>query len=741
MAKKIEFDWKNFLLQRGERVGLYVALGVMALMLILGLFWPNSGLFGESATKKAQELAKLNDAAKRALANNQPAQGSEEASREVPKELIKVAGIDPAKAAEFRTDTALFAPFAAEDNKRHTPDIEEPTEWHPTIVLAAVQSFMFTDGGKKIGVVERKEAKEVKKSRRQQQLEFLLNRRVGLGQGRGGVNPGQMMGNMGMPPGGGGGPRGGSGSFGGGMMPQSFGQAGSKYNFDQFRGKQEKQIVFEDLDTVGKKKDLMFAHKPMPLHIVVWEASFPMRQQLEKFKKALHLGSLADAKNELKFEGFEVQRREMGPDGNFEKWSATLHRLPVAEPYKGLLVLSGRDLLRPEDEKIDKELLTRGLYMPLLKQLKGKDYDKVFDARMENLTKLVESINELKKKSKDEGPQPVKSDEFKEGSDAEVFGGEAEPTTPDPKKSPDGKDPKQGATGYDKNWEPPEYCLLRFIDVMALPGKTYQYRVRIKVANPNYNYADPKKLMNDSVAVGKVLLSSWIELPDTVTVPPDFNAYCVDQREIDPNDPMAGPKTLKSKDQAVVQLQTWLEQLAPGSGTPYPVGDWAIAPRVLVNRGEYLGGALSVKLPVWDAVEDDYILAKNPGVKNSKTMSVEFSTPDASPLLVHLDGGKALYVREVQKEDAKKPEVTRVEDKEAATEMLLLTADGKLIVKNSTVDKKNKQRADNYKQWKKVVKYVEAKDLPPDPRKPKGDEEDPFKKGKDKDKEKEDKDK
>jgi hypothetical protein len=36
----------------------------------------------------------------------------------------------------------------------------------------------------------------------------------------------------------------------------------------------------------------------------------------------------------------------------------------------------------------------------------------------------------------------------------------------------------------------PDYCLLRVIDVTVQPGKVYQYRLRVRMANPNYGRKD-----------------------------------------------------------------------------------------------------------------------------------------------------------------------------------------------------------------------------------------------------------
>src|SRR5437764_11679597 len=54
MAKKVDF--KQIMLQKGERVGLIVAGVLMVLLVATSLFLPNKGLFAGSSTEKAKVL-------------------------------------------------------------------------------------------------------------------------------------------------------------------------------------------------------------------------------------------------------------------------------------------------------------------------------------------------------------------------------------------------------------------------------------------------------------------------------------------------------------------------------------------------------------------------------------------------------------------------------------------------------------------------------------------------------------
>src|SRR6516164_9155518 len=67
-----EFDAKQFMLEKGERVGLGVALTLMVLMLIFSLFMPSSGFFSGSPSAKAQPLEEGSKQLTNALATRQP---------------------------------------------------------------------------------------------------------------------------------------------------------------------------------------------------------------------------------------------------------------------------------------------------------------------------------------------------------------------------------------------------------------------------------------------------------------------------------------------------------------------------------------------------------------------------------------------------------------------------------------------------------------------------------------------
>src|SRR5437764_10563455 len=67
-----DFDAKQFMLQKGERVGLGVALFLMVLLIIVSLFLPSRGFFSGSPKEKAEVLEKTATTVQNQLRSSQP---------------------------------------------------------------------------------------------------------------------------------------------------------------------------------------------------------------------------------------------------------------------------------------------------------------------------------------------------------------------------------------------------------------------------------------------------------------------------------------------------------------------------------------------------------------------------------------------------------------------------------------------------------------------------------------------
>jgi hypothetical protein len=412
--------------------------------------------------------------------------------------------------------------------------------------------------------------------------------------------------------------------------------------------------------------------------MVIIAASFPYRRQVEAVQKVLGLATPEAAAEKIEFHGFRVQRREVARDGSRRAWEDKAHEIPLEKYYRTLVMLTGKNFDAQGDEL--RPVTIESLAMPLPHQAEGKGYPEI-DREVLRLEKSLRAF-----------PIP--------------------PTA--------GK----GARPL------PDHALVRIVDVTPFePGLTYEYRFQIRMADPRVKKG--QRAADAGGGKAKELHSPWVTVPTLVTVPPDFQFYAVDMKQYEPavfaRDPMPRPG------QAVVQLHRWIESADPWPDRLYkavPVGEWAIAPRVIINQGEYVGGILPVELPVWDFFEDKVVLAtgrkrpippmsreileSRPGINLGRLvdqaaetgrgsdapfpgrLEIDF-TPDGAPLLIHAEGGMVAY--------------KRTKD-QAATELLLLSPEGRLFVRTQEIDTYDPERRQRYADWKALVEYVKKRTKP-----------------------------
>ncbi|MFC1596932.1 hypothetical protein ACFL5Q_03195 [Planctomycetota bacterium] len=77
-----------------------------------------------------------------------------------------------------------------------------------------------------------------------------------------------------------------------------------------------------------------------------------------------------------------------------------------------------------------------------------------------------------------------------------------------------------GVRGLARIEKPLEYQLFRFLDVTVEPGKRYQYRVQIGLANPNYK-VNARFLENVALAKSMSIAAEWSDPTNVVVVPRD----------------------------------------------------------------------------------------------------------------------------------------------------------------------------------------------------------------------------
>jgi hypothetical protein len=269
----------------------------------------------------------------------------------------------------------------------------------------------------------------------------------------------------------------------------------------------------------------------------------------------------------------------------------------------------------------------------------------------------------------------------------------------------------------------PDYCLVRILDVTIQPGKTYEYRMRIRMANPNYGRKD---VASPAYARDPELKSDWSKQTVTIRIDSELDYYAIDQRPLDEAEegfkrPYRGPYannhvrdssgnfvTITSDPNVIVlQAQRWLETLPIGS-PPIGAGEWVVAERFPVFRGEYVGHSERVQVPYWRYLRNDWVIADDrankrvPGVRIQFGYNGESNQPEA--ILVDFHRGSTGYSRVVSRnEDQVKTE--KVSDSSAG-EVLILNPDGKLILRETASDVKDERRIKILKEVRSFIETV-----------------------------------
>src|SRR5439155_18858428 len=127
-----DFDFKQFMIEKGERVGLGVAGAVMALLLVFGFVKLLSGGTA-SGTKAAIDEKKTRAKSKIDTSTPPPADAEKDA-----KELMVQVNFESLDPDDFRPPYPLLMPSSVEDTKRRSPQILVPTEVQVDLVLAPV---------------------------------------------------------------------------------------------------------------------------------------------------------------------------------------------------------------------------------------------------------------------------------------------------------------------------------------------------------------------------------------------------------------------------------------------------------------------------------------------------------------------------------------------------------------------------------------------------------------------------
>jgi len=680
----------EMLLKRAETIAIVVAVGGLAILLLSGVF---EGLSAKNAEEHAKPLVDGAQTIQSRITNGE----------EKPPPLeswvnqLEPSRIDPSK---FVLLNHPFDPAANPNFKRENPQvlgIEKPQVDLIRAPMLGYDVYVDAEGKPWIGVLTKRTVSPNDQNSLKGAMDELLKRKprrpvaVAAPMGPVGVAP------MGVNPMGG-------GTGANGVPSQTF-DANSK--------REETAIEYIPLDSLDKSKKSP-ALTLIPLRLSVIQATFPLKRQIEEMQRALRLKSPDQvARFGPVFDGFEVRRQIYGPIGRDGK-------MPVLQPMdeykfeeKFAEIIDSRVLGYHLDSGFLPYFLRfeEGLAWPLprlVPELAGTYPPPLrldpINAAMDDLrnkNKQEVSPSDLMRRLQQSKGNRITPREIKGGA---LFKDQVPglPMDAGPAAAPKPGDP--AAPTFE-----PDHLLVRFVDPDVRPGLTYEYQIRIRMKNPNFK--QPTEVSNPSYADHEILYGPWTQISDQVYVPNESFLYGYDTAKY--SDEMkklssdaAMQRALQpGPNQAVMQVQTWMEQVrAEGSSTREPVGAWVIA-EMPVSRGEYIGRKQFLKLPLWSAEAGKFIMRAVPAATLGLRLGKDKEPPHGwlvnfktESILVDFEGGKV----------AARVGSRTVSD-EAATEILVVRPDGRLLVKNSAEDMKDPDRAERNTAWNKWVQEVEAR--------------------------------
>jgi len=267
-----------------------------------------------------------------------------------------------------------------------------------------------------------------------------------------------------------------------------------------------------------------------------------------------------------------------------------------------------------------------------------------------------------------------------------------------------------------------KHMLIRFLDTDLLPGVSYQYKVAVKVRNPNFG--KKKDVADEKLAEVEFINSPYFQCKQTLKVPAESYMYAgstkeYEKRVTDMIDDVkkANPdkdrngiapdrlsklfelREVRDGKRAVVQMQRWVYSTT-FNNEEERIGAWVQAD-VPVAPGEYIGRRTLVEIPLWKAAQGRYQLT--PPTKPLVTYwPTNVTSPPGRPVdfrtrhvLMDFEGGKASASID-----------GRTVSDDAATELLILRDDGKLEVRKELADATTPERMVRDKNWKEWIAEV-----------------------------------
>jgi hypothetical protein len=705
------FDFKKFMLEKGERVGLWTAVGFMVLLIVFSLFMPGSGFLSGSQSANADTLKKKNEAARARIRSASPPADL----GKIPAELsTDQASQTLVAVAPFRGSGDSFYPHPPDNSKRRMPRIFPTTQALAKDLLVQFRSYIFQPNTGKIGVVRGLEAGASQ-----------------LAQGpRGGGGPrGGMMSGSGLrpggqlPPGAMGAPMGGPRGSGGGGMPGMMGPTGLADP-----GVKEGKFEWAEINKVDNLNELAEKIRPMAVAEVV--ASFPFKKEVEEFRDALRkqtIGDLfADPKGVPTIKDIVVERSELQLDGTNSAWA----KVDFGKEFKNIYIEGGKR--REQEDPALQPILEYSLLMPRPLQYRDGHYAN----QEKELTDVKNTLAAIKEGDLKKRPKSQAALQFERGAPFDPFGREENPADAvGGYGAPGTGGVRPGGAGALNTGSPPgtgqddyfipDASVVRFLDVTVEPGKTYDYRIQIVMLNPNYKEVD--KVAFPEIAREETLRSGWSP-PVRVTIQPDLNYYVTDEKENERGTQSrrqynGAADVTGDKERVAMQVHKWFEGAVPPGNTEwFPSGEWLLADRILVHRGEYIGRTEKAEMPIWLYTRQGFVIANNPKTRGAKkeieaNFGFEKKPPDEA-ILVDFEGGKVSYDRAAEKatgDDKDKRQTSPRTSDTVPIEVLILMPDGRLLARDSKTDTADDGRKERRTAWQDRIAEVKGKSAPKKP--------------------------
>src|SRR5262249_49691821 len=150
--------------------------------------------------------------------------------------------------------------------------------------------------------------------------------------------------------------------------------------------------------------------------------------------------------------------------------------------------------------------------------------------------------------------------------------------------------------------------------------------------NPNYKRNDTAS--STYMEIKELASVEWSSTKLVLRVPPELHYYAVNQAEIEPRVKNKDGKLVPYKDNYVdkrgatyFQAHRWVESLPRGREV-LPIGEWAVAERFQVFRGEYVGRSERVEVPRWLPNLEDFVILTDGSGRSGVPVNLGYERAD-----------------------------------------------------------------------------------------------------------------